>query len=141
MALIGASCAGAVVVAGCGSGETASAPSAAGGERRRPEVEPGQAIAAKSDVVPNSAVPYTNAESGQPEVLVRLPDGRFVAYSALCTHQGCTVAYRSQSRKLVCPCHGGTFDPAQGAAVVAGPPPRPLPEVEIEVRGGKVFKA
>jgi Rieske Fe-S protein len=141
MTLLGAGSVVAPTLAGCGNGGTAQAPTAAGSEARRPEVGPGRVIAAISDVEPSSAVPYANATTGQPEVLVRLPDGRFVAYSAVCTHQGCTVAYQSQSRKLVCPCHGGTFDPARGAAVVAGPPPRPLPEVEIEIRDGKVFRA
>jgi Rieske Fe-S protein len=128
-------------VAGCGNGRTTRAPSSVGSDVRRPKIRPGQVIAAKSDVEPNSAVPYADATTGQPEVLVRLADGRFVAYSAVCTHQGCTVAYRPETRELACPCHGGVFDPARGAAVVAGPPPRPLPEVEIEVGDGKVFKA
>jgi Rieske Fe-S protein len=108
---------------------------------RAPEATPGQAdIAAVHDVAPNSAVAYTNAENGLPEVLVHLPDGRFVAYSAVCSHQGCTVAYRPQVRKLVCPCHGGVYDPARGGAVVSGPPPLPLAKVKIEVRNGKVFR-
>jgi Rieske Fe-S protein len=141
MTLLGAGSVVAPTLAGCGNGGTAQAPSAAGSEARRPEVGPGRVIAGKSEVERNSAVPYADAATGQPEVLVRLPDGKFVAYSAVCTHQGCTVAYRSQSRKLVCPCHGGTFDPARGAAVVSGPPPRPLPEMEIKVEDGKVFKA
>ena len=105
------------------------------------EVAPGEDIASEKGVEPNSAVLYANVSTGQPEVLVRLPDGEFVAYSAVCTHQGCTVAYQRQTQKLACPCHGGVFDPAEGAAVVSGPPPRPLPEVEIEVRSGKVFRA
>jgi cytochrome b6-f complex iron-sulfur subunit len=71
---------------------------------------------------------------------VRLPDGRFAAYSAVCSHQGCTVAYRPQTRKLVCPCHGGVYDPARGGVVVSGPPPLPLAKVKVEVMNGKVFR-
>jgi Rieske Fe-S protein len=62
-----------------------------------------------------------------------------VAYSAVCTHQGCTVAY--QDGQLACPCHGSIFDPANGAAVVSGPAQRPLPEVPVEVRAGEVVQA
>jgi cytochrome b6-f complex iron-sulfur subunit len=62
-----------------------------------------------------------------------------VAYSAVCTHQGCTVAY--QGGELACPCHGSVFDPANGAAVVAGPAPRPLPEIPVKVEGGEVVRA
>ena len=97
----------------------------------------GQAIARASEVQPGSAVKFKNA--GNPAVLVHLKNGNFVAYSAICTHQGCTVAYRNG--QLACPCHGSVFDPANDAAVVAGPAPRPLPEIPVEVRGGEVFRA
>lgn len=141
-AALGIGVAGGSALAGCGNGTTTrravtSEPEVTSG----PRVAPGEAIAAASSLETNSAVPYTNAETGQPEVLVRLADGRLVAYSAVCTHQGCTVAYKPDTRKLACPCHGGTFDPAQRAEVVAGPPPRPLPAVEIEERNGRIFRA
>jgi cytochrome b6-f complex iron-sulfur subunit len=97
----------------------------------------GQAIARASEVPAGSAVKFK--ESGNPAVLVHLDSGDFVAYSAVCTHQGCTVAY--QDGQLACPCHGSIFDPANGAAVVSGPAQRPLPEVPVEVRGGEVVRA
>jgi nitrite reductase/ring-hydroxylating ferredoxin subunit len=97
----------------------------------------GQAIAQTSEVPPGSAVEFE--ESGSPAVLVHLDSGDFVAYSAVCTHQQCTVAY--QNAQLACPCHGSIFDPANGAAVVSGPAQRPLPEVPVEVQGGEVFRA
>jgi Rieske Fe-S protein len=107
----------------------------------RAEVSQDEAIAAESEVEADSAVPYTNSGTGEPEVLVRLADGEFVAYSAVCTHQGCTVSYEPGSGNLACPCHGGVFDPANGAEVISGPPPRPLPEVPIETRDGEIFRA
>jgi len=78
-------------------------------------------------------------DSGSPAVLVHLESGDFVAYSAVCTHQGCTVAYKNN--KLACPCHGSVFDPVTGGEVVNGPAQRPLPEIPVEVRGGEVFRA
>jgi Rieske Fe-S protein len=139
---LGIGVAGGSVLAGCGN-KTNAGRAITGGQEvtSGPQVAPGEAIAAASDLQTNSAVSYTNAETGQAEVLVRLPDEEFVAYSAVCTHQGCTVAYQRQTQRLACPCHGGVFDPAKGAEVVTGPPPRPLPEVEIEVRDGRVFRA
>ncbi len=138
-AVFGAGSVGASVLAGCGGGgQAGTAPGGSGGAGSGgPEIAPGEEIAAEGDVEPGSAVPYTDAGTGQPAVLVRLEDGEFVAYSAVCTHQGCTVAYRDG--KLACPCHGGVFDPARGAAVVSGPPPRPLPPAKIRVKKGKVF--
>ena len=94
------------------------------------------AIAAESDVAPGSAVTFKDA--GNPAVLVHLDNGDFVAYSAVCTHQACTVAYKNG--QLACPCHGSIFDPADGAAVVAGPAQDPLTEIPVKVQGGNIVK-
>jgi cytochrome b6-f complex iron-sulfur subunit len=97
----------------------------------------GTAIASESEVAPGSALKFE--DSGNPAFLVHLDNGDFVAYSAICTHQGCTVAYKDGN--LACPCHGSVFDPANGASVVAGPAQRPLPEIPVKVRGNEVVKA
>jgi Rieske Fe-S protein len=144
-AALGAGSAGAVALVGCGNTGTASLPSRTENEAQNEgepaTVSPGEVIAATDEVEPNSAVPFINAETGAPEVLIRLPKGELVAYSAVCTHQACIVSYQPQTEKLACPCHGGVFDPAKDAAVVSGPPPTPLPEVDFEVRDGKAFLA
>ncbi len=138
---IGVGAASVSVLAACGNTGTASLPAQTGNEAKRAGVVPGEAIATEGDMESNSSVPFTNEKTGQPEVLIRLPKGELVAYSAVCTHQGCIVSYQQQSQKLACPCHGGVFDPADGGAVVSGPPPTPLPKVAFEVRDGKVFLA
>jgi Rieske Fe-S protein len=97
----------------------------------------GGAIASESEVAPGSAIKFE--DSANPAVLVHLDSGDFVAYSAVCTHQGCTVAYKEGN--LACPCHGSIFDPADGAAVVSGPAQRPLPEIPVKVQGGEVVRA
>ncbi len=97
----------------------------------------GQAIARASEVRPGSAVKFKDA--GNPAVLVHLKNGDFVAYSAICTHQGCTVAYRNGL--LACPCHGSVFDPTNNGQVVSPPAQQPLPEIPVEVEGGQVFRA
>ena len=62
-----------------------------------------------------------------------LPAG-LVAYSAICTHLGCTVLPSlSEQGYIVCPCHASLFDPAAAAQVVTGPANRPLPALPIEV--------
>ena len=95
------------------------------------------AIASTSEVAPGSAVAF--GPKANPAVLVHLDSGDFVAYSAICTHQGCTVAY--QGGQLACPCHGSVFDPASGGAVVTGPATTPLPEIPVKVQGGEVVRA
>jgi len=70
-------------------------------------------------------------------VLTRAEDGEVLAFSATCTHQGCTVSSIEQGL-IVCPCHLSRFDLATGAPV-SGPARRPLPPVAVEVTGEEVF--
>jgi len=122
---------------GSGGGSASSSAEASGGATETAAASGGGGIASASEVGPGSAAKFE--DSGSPAVLVHLEDGDFVAYSAVCTHQGCTVAYKDG--QLACPCHGSIFDPANGGAVVNGPAQQPLPEIPVEVRGGEVFKA
>lgn len=115
------------------SGGSGASSSSSGGDAKAG----GAAIAGESEVAPGSAVAFK--DSGSPAVLVHLKNGDFVAYSAVCTHQGCTVEY--QGGQLACPCHGSVFDPAKGAEVVTGPAPSPLPEIPVKLEGGDVVKA
>ena len=57
--------------------------------------------------------------------------GEFKAFSAVCTHQGCTVSGVSNG-VITCPCHGSQFDAATGA-VRQGPATRPLPPKSVSV--------
>jgi rieske iron-sulfur protein len=57
-----------------------------------------------------------------------------VAFSAICTHLGCTVLDTLTGDQLIiCPCHGSEFNPANDAAVVRGPAPRPLPSLPFTI--------
>jgi menaquinol-cytochrome c reductase iron-sulfur subunit len=62
----------------------------------------------------------------------------FKAYNARCTHLGCAYVYDKESKNFACPCHKGQFDVKTGK-VLAGPPPRPLDELKVDVRDGSVF--
>jgi Rieske Fe-S protein len=75
--------------------------------------------------------------SSPPVVVVRTSAEHVVGFSAICTHQGCTVTSISNST-IDCPCHGSQFALTTGK-VVAGPAPRPLPAVAVEVRNGQVY--
>ena len=80
------------------------------------------------------------APNGSPAILFRTKNGVF-AYSEICTHQGCTVSYSPPDKTLLCPCHGGIYDPFKGAAVLAGPPPSPLPAINVAIRGDWIVLA
>ena len=77
--------------------------------------------------------------------LVRLAGeepGNVVAYSAICTHLGCTVLESlTPEGNILCPCHASIFDPAADARVLTGPAARPLPSLPIEVTDGHVLAA
>ena len=64
-----------------------------------------------------------------PAIVVNLPDG-LRAYSAVCTHFACIVKWDPDLEQLVCPCHEGYFDPADGS-VISGPPPEPLAKLRV----------
>jgi thiosulfate dehydrogenase (quinone) large subunit len=74
--------------------------------------------------------------AGDPGIIVRLPDGRFVAFDAVCTHAACTVGWDAETGLLACPCHGATFDPARDAAVVSGPAELPLMGLPLVIDPG-----
>jgi Rieske Fe-S protein len=65
--------------------------------------------------------------------------GSFEAFTAVCTHQGCTVSSVSGGT-INCPCHGSRFSIANGS-VVAGPAPSALAPVGIKVQGTSIVQA
>ncbi len=67
-----------------------------------------------------------------PALIIRSQDGEFHAFKAVCTHLGCTVQYRKEKNSIWCACHGGAYDPASGKNV-AGPPPKPLLALKVEI--------
>jgi Rieske Fe-S protein len=63
---------------------------------------------------------------------------QFKAYNAKCTHLGCGYVHDKERKNFFCPCHRGQFDIKTGA-VLDGPPPRPLDELDVEVRDSAVY--
>lgn len=101
----------------------------------------------------NQPVYFNYPLDNTPNFLVKLgqkavggvgPDQDIVAFSEICQHLGCDVAYKAQGQSGgpvgTCHCHGSVFDLLQSAKVIAGPSPRPLPRVLLEVdSSGNVF--
>ncbi len=63
---------------------------------------------------------------------------KFKAYNAHCTHLGCGYVLDKDGKSFFCPCHRGQFDIKTGA-VLDGPPPRGLDELEVQVRESAVY--
>lgn len=73
----------------------------------------------------------------QPGLLVRTSDGEFRAFEATCTHLDCIVQYRKDLGLIWCACHGGQYD--LDGTNIAGPPPRPLPKLRVDVKDDEVY--
>lgn len=87
-----------------------------------------------ADMAPNS---YRIFKFGsRPGILIRTPGGDFRAFSATCTHLGCTVQLRPDLGRIWCACHDGQFD--LNGQNVAGPPPRPLEAFSVNVLGDRL---
>jgi len=91
-----------------------------------------------SDVPVGGTHPFTVAGSKIPFILIHLNDGSWRAYEQKCTHLSCAVYYQPDNGKIECPCHHGYFD-AHNGNVLQGPPPRPLPHLDVVVRGGEIY--
>ncbi|MDQ2884623.1 MAG: protein kinase [Chloroflexota bacterium] len=98
------------------------------------KAHPGTVIGKTSQGV-NSATAFSNPADGNGSLLVRLPNGSFVAYESACTHQGVTVRYHPETQTFICPLHGSVFDPKQKGKVLHGPATLPLPAVQVHVNG------
>jgi len=65
-----------------------------------------------------------------------------VAFSAICTHQQCTVTdWLKSTQVLQCPCHQSEYDLRHGAKVVGGPAPRALPALPLKRADGVLMVA
>ncbi|MGK4000803.1 arsenate reductase (azurin) small subunit [Sorangium sp. So ce1024] len=61
-------------------------------------------------------------------------DGDIVAYSMLCAHQGCPLAYDEERSVLKCHCHFSMFDPERGGQMLSGQATTNLPQVLLSYR-------
>jgi Rieske Fe-S protein len=69
-------------------------------------------------------------------VVTQPTKGEFKGFSAVCTHQGCTVN-QVQGGTINCPCHGSKFSVSDGS-VSAGPATKPLPAKGVKVEGDQI---
>jgi cytochrome b6-f complex iron-sulfur subunit len=87
-----------------------------------------------AEVKPNSGEIFRFGN--QPAILIRTPAGELRAFSAICTHLSCIVQYRSDLSEIWCACHNGHYD--LNGKNIAGPPPKPLEEYAVNLRGDQI---
>ena len=118
------------------STESGSAPAAAGsGSDSGGGGGGGAAVLAKTSDVP---VGGGTILTDKKIVITQPQSGTFHAFTAVCTHAGCTVGSVS-SGTINCPCHGSRFSISNGS-VVNGPAASPLAPVNIKVQGTSILQ-
>lgn len=106
---------------------------------RRREPPPRRArIASLHEVPPGTAKMFNFPGPHDACLLICPKAGVLLAYSQKCTHLSCAVVPRIEEGVLHCPCHESRFDLYSGQNI-AGPPPRPLPRIELEIDGDEVY--
>ena len=106
--------------------------------RKRRAAPPRVRIAALSSLALGSTTMFAYPDEQDPCLLIRTRDGKLLAYSQKCTHLSCAVIPELERGIIRCPCHEGIFELSTGRNI-AGPPPRPLPVIQLEVVGDDVF--
>jgi cytochrome b6-f complex iron-sulfur subunit len=93
------------------------------------------------DIKPNEGLIFKFGD--HPAILILKAGGQpddassYVAFTAVCTHLGCTVQYREDLKEIWCACHNGLYD--LNGNVLSGPPPRPLTEYSVAIKGKDIF--
>ena len=105
---------------------------------RRPRTLHAQPIERVDAIAEGEPVYFRYPEPDDEAVLLRLADGRFVAYSQKCTHLSCAVYFQPEQHRLFCPCHDGIFNVETGDPE-AGPPERRLPRIALRQEGDMLY--
>jgi Rieske Fe-S protein len=99
---------------------------------------PVKRIASTGDLAVGASLVFDYPEPHDSCILVRVSESEYVAFSQKCTHLSCAVIPRPEHGVFHCPCHEGSFELRTGK-VIAGPPPRPLPRILLQVDDDAIF--
>lgn len=129
--------AGAVALAACSSAPSGTPSSGTDGSPSGgTALIPGVELAPLSDLAVGGTLSVT--VGGGTYLLAQPTEGQVVAFSAVCTHQGCIVA--AVPTEFECPCHGSRFEAGTGA-VLNGPAQEPLTQIDVVVSGDTIVAA
>jgi nitrite reductase/ring-hydroxylating ferredoxin subunit len=131
------------LLAACGGGDTSSSgsgdsssasdPGSSGAGSSSGGADPSAGITVDASKVP---VGGGTVLAKDKVVVVQPTKGDFKAYTAVCTHQGCTVG-KVEGGEIICPCHGSHYSIKDGS-VVSGPAPAPLAGKKVTVDGSEI---
>jgi Rieske Fe-S protein len=120
------------LLAACGGGGDSSEDSG-GTSAGDPSPAAGAELVATSDVPVGGGTILTG-----PKIVVTQPTkGHFKAFTAVCTHLGCTVG-SVEDGFIICPCHGSQYAIATGVPTPTSPAKAPLGPVDIKVKGNEI---
>lgn len=126
------------LVSGTGALFLATGALALAGSIRRSTTLRFVAVARVGELAENESKVFNYPDNYSQGILINLPGRGLVAYSDVCTHLSCAVLWQPKENHLYCPCHDGLFDVTNGE-VLAGPPTRPLPLIQLETHNGVVY--
>lgn len=112
----------------------------------RPALQyPAKGIGRVASMSANNPVAFTYPDASSPCVALKMgapvpggvgPDRDVVAYSTLCTHMGCPVAYDATTKSFKCPCHYSMFDAEKGGQMICGQATENLPRIVLKYDSG-----
>lgn len=95
----------------------------------------GTLLGPAADVPVGQAANFTTPQQG---LVIQESAGKFVAYSSICPHAGCIVAYSPAANVIACPCHGSQFQVSNGDVIV-GPATVGLTPLDVADDGGQLY--
>jgi len=125
---------------GLGAGVAGPAAAATSDAGRAMLPYPRKRIAAASKLATNAPMNFTFPDAASPCALVRMgspvpggvgPDRDIVAYSTMCTHMGCPLAYDPGDKLFKCGCHFSMFDAEKEGQMICGQATENLPRVVL----------
>ena len=79
------------------------------------------------------------SKDGTDAILFKTKDEKVYALSRICTHEGCSVDFDLAQNKLICPCHGATYEAADGN-VISGPTQKSLKKINVKIDGDNIVE-
>ncbi len=73
----------------------------------------------------------------KPGILIHTKQGKYLSFSAVCTHLQCTVQYEKSKQDIWCACHNGRYDLT--GKNISGPPPSPLETYNVVIKGEEII--